>query len=117
MALVIAIFGVAFAAFGIWLGVRIFNRRERWAKRTAVGIVVALPVLYVGSFGPMCWIIAADGAQSAELPNLYLPITWAMFRSEMISNALHDYALFGMRPNTRVMIPIENGVYLPIARF
>src|SRR5258707_6619504 len=42
--------GVASVAFCLWLTVRIVNRRERWAKRMAV-IVVVLPVLYVASFG------------------------------------------------------------------
>jgi hypothetical protein len=31
--------GVAFVAFSIWLAVRIINRRERWAKRTAVVLI------------------------------------------------------------------------------
>jgi len=30
-----AIIGIAFAAFCVWLAVRIVNRRERWAKRIA----------------------------------------------------------------------------------
>jgi hypothetical protein len=34
MPLALLIFGVAFAAIGIWLTVRIVNRRERWAKWT-----------------------------------------------------------------------------------
>jgi hypothetical protein len=33
MASTLAVFCVAFAAFCVWLGVRIVNRRERWAKR------------------------------------------------------------------------------------
>jgi hypothetical protein len=37
---------VAFAAFCVWLTVRIVNRRERWAKWT-LAVVVGLPVLYV----------------------------------------------------------------------
>jgi hypothetical protein len=43
--------GVAFAAFCVWLGVRIANRRERWAKLTAVGLA-GLVGLYVFSSGP-----------------------------------------------------------------
>jgi hypothetical protein len=34
MAAALSIFGVAFAAFCMWLAVRIVNRRERWAKWT-----------------------------------------------------------------------------------
>jgi hypothetical protein len=54
MAITLAIVGVAFAAFCVWLGVRIVNRRERWAK-WMLATVVGLPVLYVASFGPVCW--------------------------------------------------------------
>jgi hypothetical protein len=43
--------GAVFTAVLLWLTVRIVNRRERWAKWTAVA-VVALPVLYVLSSGP-----------------------------------------------------------------
>jgi hypothetical protein len=43
--------GAAFAAFCIWLTMRIVNRRERWAKWTAI-VIVAL-FLYVLSIGPL----------------------------------------------------------------
>jgi hypothetical protein len=49
--------GLVVAAFGVWLGVRIINRRERWAKRTAL-VIVVVPTLYVLSFGPACWWMA-----------------------------------------------------------
>jgi hypothetical protein len=114
--IVLSILGVAFAAFVAWLSIRIINRHEKWAKRTALGIAIASPFLYVASFGPLCWIIAADGRHRAELPNLYLPISWAMMRSDWISDALHNYALFGMQRNTRIMIPIEDGEFFPIAK-
>jgi hypothetical protein len=32
MLIVLSAIGVAFAAFWVWLAVRIINRRERWAK-------------------------------------------------------------------------------------
>jgi len=45
----------AYAAFLVWLAVRIINRKERWAKRTLAATLL-LPVLYVASFGPACWL-------------------------------------------------------------
>jgi len=51
MAIALAVSGFAFAAFCIWLGVRIVNRRERWAKRLAVGLVLLL-IAYPLSFRP-----------------------------------------------------------------
>jgi hypothetical protein len=50
MAVALSIFGVAFAALCVWLTVRIINRRERWAKWTALGLVVAATV--VGAYAP-----------------------------------------------------------------
>jgi hypothetical protein len=44
--------GVAFAAFCMWLAVRIANRQECWAKRTAVALA-CLVGLYVFSSGPV----------------------------------------------------------------
>jgi len=56
MSIVLPALAVAFAAFCVWLAVRIVNRRERWAKRTAVGLAVVL-VLYPLSAGPATWIL------------------------------------------------------------
>jgi hypothetical protein len=56
MYIVIAVLGITFASFCVWLAVRILNRRERWAKWT-LAAVVALPVLYMLSFGPACWLV------------------------------------------------------------
>ncbi len=42
---------VVFAAFCVWLTVRIVNRRERWAKRLAWGLI-AISAIYPLSSGP-----------------------------------------------------------------
>jgi hypothetical protein len=44
MDLATPMFGVAFAAFCVWLTVRIVNRRERWAIRLAIVVGALLPV-------------------------------------------------------------------------
>jgi hypothetical protein len=54
MIILLAALAVAFAAFCVWLTVRIISRRERWAKRAVVGLALGLPVLYVASFVPVC---------------------------------------------------------------
>ncbi|MBI3864247.1 MAG: hypothetical protein HY290_20375 [Planctomycetia bacterium] len=56
MAIALAFTGAAFAAFCLWLAVRIINRRERWAKWTLAATIVGLPLIYVLSFGPACWL-------------------------------------------------------------
>jgi hypothetical protein len=41
---IVAVLGAALAAFGIWLIVRIINRRERWAIWTAAGLAILMVV-------------------------------------------------------------------------
>jgi hypothetical protein len=75
----IAIFGttaVAFTALCLWLTMRIYNRRERWAKRTLAAVIGA-PVLYVLRIGPAAWITHALGEPQwagAIYMRLYGPI-------------------------------------------
>jgi hypothetical protein len=78
MSVFIAVLGTAFAAFVVWLAVRIVNRRERWAKRTAL-LLVIVPTLYVLSIGPFVWL-----ATRRYLPDMavgaagffYGPVIW-----------------------------------------
>ncbi len=112
MAIALPIFGVAFAAYCIWLGVRIVNRRERWAKWTLLGTIVGVPVLYVLSFGPACWWFGTPSDQSfggigpdglaltpdpaTEARQIYWPIGWvALNGPSSIERALGWYAKLG----------------------
>jgi hypothetical protein len=52
MTILLLTLAVAFAAFCVWLTVRTVNRKERWAKRLTVAVVIAAPLLYVLSVGP-----------------------------------------------------------------
>jgi hypothetical protein len=74
MSIVLPAIAVAFAAFCVWLAVRIVNRREKWARWTLVA-VVGLPVLYVASFGPACGLIA-EGYMPINSPwwRIYCPL-------------------------------------------
>ena len=74
MSILLPALGVAFAAFCIWLGVRMLNRRDRWAKRTLVGLVLGLPVLYVASFGPACWTASRTRVGRELVGTLYQPL-------------------------------------------
>jgi hypothetical protein len=76
MAITLSIFGVAFAAFCVWLTVRVLNRRERWAKWTAATVLTLLA--YPLSFGPACWIGSRFGGVTGALPVVYWPLTALM---------------------------------------
>jgi hypothetical protein len=63
---------VAFTALCIGLGVRIINRRERWAKWTALALIAV--AMYPASFGPACWIHHATGIGGPALARIYAPV-------------------------------------------
>jgi hypothetical protein len=81
MALALAIFGVALAALCVWLTVRIVNRREKWAKRTAVVLLWVLLFVYPFSIGPIACIVNHDilpASWKPALVEIYSPIIWAV---------------------------------------
>jgi hypothetical protein len=112
MGIVIASLGVAFAAFIVWLTVRIVNRRERWAKRIALGIVTTV-VLYALSFGPACWLAALPSARDPFLHlapsrwlQIYWPLGWAANgKASPFRKSLCWYATLWMSRGTEVRMP------------
>jgi hypothetical protein len=67
--------GLAVAACGIWLAVRIVNRRECWSRRTRIAAaLLALPAAYMASFGPACWISSRLGTGQDVVSRIYQPI-------------------------------------------
>jgi len=79
MSIVLPASVIAFAALCVWLTVRIYNRRERWAKWTLT-TVISLPVLYVASFGPACWLTSQMDSGGWMIPNPALRIYWPLGR-------------------------------------
>jgi hypothetical protein len=73
----LAVLAVALAAFCVWLGVRIVNRHERWAKRLAVALVVAVLVGYPLSIGPAVWLTARSWFSNTTVAAFYLPVLWS----------------------------------------
>ena len=105
----LARFGLAVTAFSVWLGVRIINRREGWAQRTAL-VMVALPLLYVLSFGPACWWLAdrSFGYAYRMPPVAYWPVGWAIRHCpKPIPAVLCWYAKFGN--SEELIVPAEWG--------
>lgn len=106
MSTALLVVSVAFAAFAVWLAVRIVNRRERWAKRTAIFLPAVL-ALYPLSFGPVCWKLSRGDyrrgsydAVFAPVPrwvnNFYVPIVQLWVHSPRpIRRAMHCYANVG----------------------
>jgi hypothetical protein len=100
MTIILPAVAVTFAAFCVWLGVRVYNRRERWAKWTLV-VVVGSPVLYVASFGPACWWfgrteqppLVGMGGPIKFAPRMYWPIGWLAFHGpQFVCDSINWYA-------------------------
>jgi hypothetical protein len=93
--LALSIVGAAFAAFCLWLTVRIVNRRERWAK-WALAAVVGPAVLYTASFGPACWLQSPKifaRWKMCQAPQIYWPIGCVVEHApEPVKNAIAWYA-------------------------
>jgi hypothetical protein len=79
MPIIITALAVTFAAFVVWLTIRLINRRERWARRLLIGIIAGAPVLYVLSLGPTVYITTRQQV-SAEInesiATFYAPLVW-----------------------------------------
>ncbi len=91
-----AIVGVVFGGFCVWLGVRIVNRRERWAK-WMLAAVVAVPAVYIASFGPACWITSRTSRGTSAIGIIYKPITQALSPNDdtVISRLINWYSEIG----------------------
>jgi hypothetical protein len=99
---------VTFAALCVWLVVRIINRRERWAKWT-LAAVVGVPVLYVASFGPACWIYSRDDHDDS-LSDFYLPMGLLFAHGpRFIIRPVHSWARLGMVTDSAAFVPVEGG--------
>jgi hypothetical protein len=105
MAVALSIFGIAFAALCVLLTVRIVNRGERWAKWALAVTIVGVPLLYVASLLPACWICSR--LNSVALPEFYYPIGGAARRfPARIWIPLERCVKWGMAPGSEILIPV-----------
>src|SRR5580765_999977 len=96
---------VAFAAFCVWLAVRIINRRERWAKWTLAATIIGTPVLYVASFGPACWITSRVAEPHPIFNTVYTPLcTAAGAVGGSTWDVLTRFGGIGMPPNSMLVL-------------
>jgi hypothetical protein len=78
-AILLSVVGCAIAAGGIWLLVRIMNRRERWAIRLALVLAAVLVIGYPLSIGPLEYLVAnhfIDFEAVEFLRPAYYPLLW-----------------------------------------
>jgi hypothetical protein len=100
MQIILLAMATTFAAFCVWLTVRVVNRRERWAKWT-LAAVVGMPVLYFLSVGPALWLsdrlypsVLSD-EQSNDLMTVvditFAPLEWLSEWSPQFSELYASY--------------------------
>jgi hypothetical protein len=85
-----------YAAFMLWLGVRVVNRRERWAKWTAAGLAW-FSILYPLAYGPAYFAV-----ESGRLPDWaavlimrpFAPLLLVAQQNVSAMEFLHWYARF-----------------------
>lgn len=105
--------GTAVLAFSLWLAIRIINRRERWAKRTAVAIALIV-VLYPISLGPATTLWSYRGEPRSWEDTffvVYFPIQMAMWNLH-VGKPLNDWYLdpcqsLGRRLNGNFKSPVK----------
>ena len=85
---------VALGAFVVWLSVRAFSRRERWARPLWVATLVTLAI-YLLSMGPVWWLtrrVALPDRVIALIDFVYDPIWWCRWNGpSWFSDAVQTY--------------------------
>jgi hypothetical protein len=116
MAVLISVLGIAFAAFCVWLTVRIVNRRERWAKWTLAGVTIGLPLLYAISIGPACWMtlqvyIGGEQIKWNRALIIYIPLARMILENpppdSRFGHLLCWWMTLGVPKGQRAIIPLE----------
>ena len=119
--------GVAIVALCVWLGVRFYNRRERWAKWTLVTTLIGAPVLYVVGFGAVCratsqstneWrasnvLVPANAAVTA----LYWPLGAAATNSAAIRWAIRKYLMLWVPGGHVAKVPVRGDGHIMVFEF
>jgi hypothetical protein len=110
MTSVFAVLGLTFTAFVVWLAVRVVNRRERWAKRVALSLVVAL-VVYPLSIGPATWLNERGLLPTSAVPSIFLPLFWMYEHAPRSLQAATDWyiGMWSRKTNDGILFdPVES---------
>jgi len=58
-------------------------------------VAFLLPVLYVASFGPACWVNLRTGIGGRAIGGFYRPIAWQYVHGGAIGNAINAWVNLG----------------------
>src|SRR5262249_24332047 len=71
------------------------DERQKPVWPCIVILLIGLPVLYVGSWGPACWVSSRGNCGAATVSVVYRPLAWRMARSERFDEAVSWYSELG----------------------
>src|SRR5258708_454712 len=81
-----------------------------------VAVLIGMPVLYVASFGPVCWLtqassksIESGAVRPPRAPHLYWPIGWIGMKSNVGRKAVIRYVEIGLSADSQSLIPVDAG--------
>jgi len=79
-----------------------------------VALLIGLPVMYIVSFGPACWLVAGPAAVDVRpIMNFYRPLgSWARSGDvpEWVSRTLIWWASLGLREGEIATVPMKSGL-------
>jgi hypothetical protein len=72
------------------------NDRQKPTWPWIVAVLIALPVLYIASFGPVCWVAASYRMNGDSLSSVYAPVFWTLNHGpSWLRNAADRYVHVG----------------------
>jgi len=78
------------------------KKRRRWPLIAA--LLVGLPVLYVASFGPACWLLGKGWIGPNLVVGVYEPIRYGAELSQSFGNLMDQYMAIGLPAGTTMTI-------------
>jgi hypothetical protein len=82
------------------------DERKKTLWPWIVAMLIAVPVLYVASFGPACWITSRQDDPHDVFNALYFPLCkWSLALGEPAWGCLVGYGGLGMSAGTSLMLP------------
>ena len=119
--------GVAVVAFCVWLGVRLYNRRERWVKLTLMTTLIGVPLLYFVVFGTVCRATSQPTAEwranNVAVPAnavdtvLYRPLGAAATKSAAIRWVVHGYLRLWVPGGRIAKVPVRDDGHIMVFEF
>jgi hypothetical protein len=86
-----------------------------------VAVLTGLPVLYVASFGPACWIVSHANLSGKIATVPYRPMIWSwQYGPEFLSRTIYRYSTVGAAKGWDWSLPLDQNLsaeVIPVSRW